>query len=266
MLRAKLESIRLIRQSGLFDAAFNAPSGAGLSFMPSLPPELAYLGDVGAWKRSTSALFDGGYYLANNADVRNSGMNPLAHYISHGYVEGRSPSTLVDINHIARQLAPPGIDVEGDEFEEHKRKMLGKFSGLRELLIKTDANPHLLFDNGYYRKVNAPHVAEAEPILLEHYIRKAGRTDDGAFLECTPYADLNYYMDRYSDLSQALVIPLMHLVKYGLKEGRTFNDLESVSQAFLDNTAALTGDPAIGKLSEFIRSCGVSGRLAVGHE
>ena len=39
-------------------------------------------------------LFDVGYYLKTNEDIRASGADPLLHYIYHGYREGRSPHPL----------------------------------------------------------------------------------------------------------------------------------------------------------------------------
>ena len=41
-------------------------------------------------------LFDLGYYLANNEDVRISGKDPLLHYICYGYKESRNPSSTFD--------------------------------------------------------------------------------------------------------------------------------------------------------------------------
>ena len=41
-------------------------------------------------------LFDLGYYLANNEDVRISGKDPLLHYICVGYKESRNPSSKFD--------------------------------------------------------------------------------------------------------------------------------------------------------------------------
>jgi hypothetical protein len=41
-------------------------------------------------------LFDMGYYLANNEDVRISGKDPLLHYICIGYKESRNPSSKFD--------------------------------------------------------------------------------------------------------------------------------------------------------------------------
>ncbi len=37
-------------------------------------------------------LFDIGYYLKNNKDVRQTGMDPLLHYLYHGFKEGRNPN------------------------------------------------------------------------------------------------------------------------------------------------------------------------------
>lgn len=36
--------------------------------------------------------FDRAYYLAQNADVAGSGVDPVQHYLDHGHVEGRDPS------------------------------------------------------------------------------------------------------------------------------------------------------------------------------
>ena len=41
-------------------------------------------------------LFDIVYYLNTNASVRKSGMDPLLHYIYHGYKEGKEPNPLFD--------------------------------------------------------------------------------------------------------------------------------------------------------------------------
>lgn len=46
-----------------------------------------------------SNLFDVDYYLKNNKDVLQSGMDPLEHYIMHGAKESRRPSDIFDVNH-----------------------------------------------------------------------------------------------------------------------------------------------------------------------
>ena len=48
-------------------------------------------------------LFDEGYYLTENPDVRNSNLNPLDHYIYHGWKEGRTPSKKFDGNYYLKK-------------------------------------------------------------------------------------------------------------------------------------------------------------------
>ena len=44
-------------------------------------------------------LFDTGYYLKNNPDVRLSGKDPILHYIHKGYNENRNPNSSFDGNY-----------------------------------------------------------------------------------------------------------------------------------------------------------------------
>jgi len=48
------------------------------------------------WEIHRSGLFDASYYLANYADVRTADVDPLLHFIEHGWEEGRSPSAAFD--------------------------------------------------------------------------------------------------------------------------------------------------------------------------
>jgi cyclopropane fatty-acyl-phospholipid synthase-like methyltransferase len=45
---------------------------------------------------AASGLFDRGWYLAQNPDVAGAGVKPLRHYLRHGAVEGRDPSSHFD--------------------------------------------------------------------------------------------------------------------------------------------------------------------------
>jgi hypothetical protein len=45
---------------------------------------------------SSSPLFDRGWYLDANPDVRGSGIDPIFHYITRGWTEGRAPGPLFD--------------------------------------------------------------------------------------------------------------------------------------------------------------------------
>ena len=67
-------------------------------------------------------LFDPDYYLANNADVRTTGVDPLTHYLEHGAIEGRLPididpkdidPTTLDLHRFdLRQAEPSALDIE----------------------------------------------------------------------------------------------------------------------------------------------------------
>jgi len=46
----------------------------------------------------TSGLFDKGYYVAINPDVKNSAIGPVFHYVRHGAIEKRNPSRQFDTN------------------------------------------------------------------------------------------------------------------------------------------------------------------------
>jgi len=43
-----------------------------------------------------SGLFDREWYLATNTDIAASGADPIAHYLEHGWKEGRNPSAFFD--------------------------------------------------------------------------------------------------------------------------------------------------------------------------
>lgn len=53
----------------------------------------------------SKGLFDIGYYLKNNPDVRLSGDDPIMHYIYYGYKEGRDPSPDFDGNYYCEKYS-----------------------------------------------------------------------------------------------------------------------------------------------------------------
>ncbi|WP_163005976.1 rhamnan synthesis F family protein [Methylobacterium brachiatum] len=76
-----------IEGSDLFDAAWYQST-----YIPDLPPNQAarhYLREGAARGMNPGPLFDGNWYLGNNADVAEAGLNPLLHYLNSGRAEGR---------------------------------------------------------------------------------------------------------------------------------------------------------------------------------
>jgi acetyltransferase-like isoleucine patch superfamily enzyme len=56
-------------------------------------------------------LFDEEHYLIENRDVKNSNMDPLDHYIYHGWIEGRTPCKKFDGNYYLKKYP----DVKGSK-------------------------------------------------------------------------------------------------------------------------------------------------------
>ncbi len=249
----KASGIEAIHDSGLLDPQVFVPAVKRVDAADVLL-ESVYLDDRQNWRRPTSALFDGGYYLSRNRDVREAGINPLLHYIRHGYLEGRNPSPLVDIRYILQQLAREDPSLHDSDMAVAGRAILARYRGLRELLVQTGCDPSLFFSNDHYRAANEGLVVESE-IPLEDYVRRRGRAPGRkAFLECTPLASFNFYMAKHPDLVAAGVIPLRHLLLHGLGEGRTFNVVETVSVDFLRNSAVLFADERMATLSGLLES------------
>ena len=48
-----------------------------------------------SWQQNLS-VFDPAWYLSQNPDVAANGVEPLAHYLQHGFKEGRKPHPLFD--------------------------------------------------------------------------------------------------------------------------------------------------------------------------
>ena len=63
--------------------------------------------------KELSYHFDAAYYLSENSDVRDHGVDPLSHFLSTGWREGRSPSCRFDVGYYLRvnqDVAVAGIN------------------------------------------------------------------------------------------------------------------------------------------------------------
>jgi len=59
--------------------------------------------------RGNPELFDAGFYLAANPDVRASRMDPLDHFLAHGIIEGRRPSRHLTAAQVEQRLGWGGM-------------------------------------------------------------------------------------------------------------------------------------------------------------
>jgi len=79
-----------IKKSGEFNEVFYLTQNPDVK-QAGMDPIQHYLAYGAEEGRNPSRHFDTAYYLENNPDVANSGFNPLIHYIRHGEKEGRLP-------------------------------------------------------------------------------------------------------------------------------------------------------------------------------
>jgi hypothetical protein len=86
--RVLKKSIKLIEKSGYYDEEFLKSELYNLGLQVKNPVKffIEFGADLGL---SPSEKFDSVSYLTMNPDVKDSGMNPLLHYIKYGKAEGR---------------------------------------------------------------------------------------------------------------------------------------------------------------------------------
>ena len=86
--RALARAARLLRRSGLFDAAWYRRTYPDVE-AGGLDPALHYLSHGATEGRDPGPAFSTRRYEAANPDVRATGLNALVHFLGHGQFEGR---------------------------------------------------------------------------------------------------------------------------------------------------------------------------------
>ncbi|MCY3818988.1 MAG: hypothetical protein OXH52_06430 [Gammaproteobacteria bacterium] len=154
----------------------------------------------------TPILFDTEYYLAANEDVRNSGEDPLRHYLAHGAVEGRLPFA-VDPEQIDPVIeALHRIDLREDDV--------------------------FTFDAKLYRDLNPDLPPSTDQALLDHY-RNHGRDESragskGEFVlqNCDDPREIPLdfkvedYVDLYPDLKGFAIESPLQALRHYMSHGR----------------------------------------------
>ena len=86
-----LREIQTIRRSGMFDEIFYLQNNRDLRGRFLFSPIVHFCRNGWLEGRNPSPDFDVLFYLRNNDDVRDSGQNPLLHFITRGRYESRQP-------------------------------------------------------------------------------------------------------------------------------------------------------------------------------
>jgi GT2 family glycosyltransferase/2-polyprenyl-3-methyl-5-hydroxy-6-metoxy-1,4-benzoquinol methylase/glycosyltransferase involved in cell wall biosynthesis/uncharacterized coiled-coil protein SlyX len=197
----------LINSSNVFISAWYLEQNPDVA-EAGIDPLIHYLSNGAAEGRNPNPLFDNCWYLEKNPDVAEAGINPLVHYLCNGAAEGRNPSPLFDSRWYLEQN--PDVAAAG-------------LNPLAHYLSRGAAegrNPNPLFDSRWYLEKN-PGVAEAEINPLVHYLSNGaieGRNP-------SPLFDSRWYLEQNPDVAAAGLNPLAHYLSRGAAEGRNPNPL-----------------------------------------
>ncbi|CAH2600984.1 Glycosyltransferase [Rhodovastum atsumiense] len=148
-----------------------------------------------------SGLLDAGWYEQRYPEIAGTGTDPVIHFITRGWREGRNPNLYFDTSWYLKQN--PDVSRAG-------------LNPLLHYIRRGEAEnrlPCLHFDLPWYR---TRHTAPEGGTLLGHYYthRRSGTV--------TPIAEFDpaWYLAQYPDIAAAGVDPFEHFLLWGWREGR----------------------------------------------
>lgn len=197
--------------------------------------------------RNPNAWFDTRYYLNQNPEVAASGVNPLKQFASAGWAEGRDPSVRFSVS----QYLTANPDVAAANVDPLQDYMQSIRSGSTSRTAFA-ATPHALsadplFDSARYYAAH-PDVAATGIDAAAHYHSQGwtqGYDPDSWF-------STNFYLSANPDVAAAGIDPFQHFTVNGWHEGRDPSPYFSLSRY----NAAHPGSAASGvdPLLSFIQS------------
>lgn len=186
----------LLRKSELFDCKWYLDHYPDIK-AAKIDPILHFLNHGWRENRNPSSLFITKFYLQYNPDIKKAQINPLLHYIRHGKKEGRN------------------IGYSLSEYKSIKK------SGY--------------FDKRWYLdQYKDVFEQNMDPII--HYMLigwKLGYNPSYKF-------NTNFYLDSYPDIKEAKLCPLLHYIQDGYKEGRVISNCSCVDTVVIKNFGVFT--------------------------
>jgi GT2 family glycosyltransferase/glycosyltransferase involved in cell wall biosynthesis len=193
---------------------------------------------------SLSQFFDPVWYTARYTDVATTGLDPIVHFVHHGLTDNRDPNRFFASGWYLGQY--PDVRASGMHPLVHYLQ-----SGAAEL---RDPGPD--FDAAWY--VNQHPDAAANPLLYHISIGQAHghptrpptngykppvsqpRPDEAGLIKAMDgFFDATWYQERYPDITDGGLEPIMHFIRHGIVEGRDPN-------RFFDNSWYLEHNPDVG--------------------
>ncbi len=157
---------------------------------------------VAAYKLLLAPFFSESFYLRQNPDVADAGVDPFQHYITWGWHENRCPSPYFDVPWYLLQY--PEVAAAGIEPLTH----------FIENGIQEKRKPHPLIDLEYYL-YGAPDVAMKQKHPYLHYIRHGDKEGRSAHPLFSPH----YYCSSGPDIRP--FTPFAHYIEVGRLQGRS---------------------------------------------
>ncbi|MCA8883422.1 MAG: glycosyltransferase [Rhodobacteraceae bacterium] len=163
-------------------------------------------------------LFDEEYYLRQNPDVAAAKVDPLSHFLSEGWREGRDPAPDFDLNYY---VAHHGLSADQNPLLHYVE--FGKDAGLEtceppnrfDLDDATLAQLRAEFDADFYREHNED-VVKSGVDLFAHYMIDGWR--EGR--DPCDWFSTRFYLENNADIRAANFNPFVHYIRSGRDEGR----------------------------------------------
>ena len=158
--------------------------------------------------------FDIAFYLADNPDVMEKGLDPVEHYMREGWKAGLNPNREFDTRSYLERytdVAAAGINPFYHYLVAGKAEGRSPRAESREISVVRQE-----FDVAYYLAKN-PEIREKGIDPVEHYIRQGwteGLNPNRAF-------DTRSYLARNPDVAAAGINPFYHYLVTGKAEGRS---------------------------------------------
>ena len=153
------------------------------------------------WLLTNLNLFDEEWYRLAYPDVVAAGVDPLTHFASIGWKEGRLPNAYFDTAYYQEQM--PAYE-RGFVNPLLHYILAGEKEGLR---------PSAIFDPTWYKQVFGLGSGE---LALAHYLKnwRSGQVTP------VPGFDAQFYLENYPDVRRSGVDPFLHYVTTGFREGK----------------------------------------------
>ncbi|GLQ66547.1 glycosyltransferase family protein [Gluconobacter kondonii] len=197
-------------------------------------------------------MFDACWYLEAYPDVRDAGIDPLEHYMTVGWREGRNPSAAFDtqlylcanpdvvkanLNPLEHYVMSGRVEVgsvTSPEMIEDISIVPGNRDLDEEMLLNNMGIVAEDFDAGFYRRRN-PDLEGTDDDLFRHFMTtgwKEGRDPSGRF-------DVGYYLWANPDVAVAEINPLLHYRLHSTTEIRRSLQPHAMERATLRHCQAV---------------------------